>query len=221
MRIVTVSDIHAEFDRFTPALAPSGDCCVMAGDLTDVGRGLRARQFSRQAERDLLSAENWLRLMAQRMPLFWIPGNHDIGVDRNTFPAIDDCRYVEQADTNWSGLTIAGVSMAPCYDLPVLATIWDYSTTNPLLEAAAYECLPNADVVVSHCPPLGFLDDAYNPEVQEIRSIGSRALLDYIDRVQPMVVVCGHAHDNIGIKWRDGTAVIKVDPVVKTAKRLV
>jgi len=45
-------------------------------------------------------------------------------------------------------------------------------------------------VLVLHSPPKGYLDGA--------RSLGSRALLDAIERVQPRVAVCGHIHESAG-----------------------
>jgi Icc-related predicted phosphoesterase len=45
--------------------------------------------------------------------------------------------------------------------------------------------------MVLHSPPFGFLDGGSRP-------LGSRALLEAIERVQPSVAVCGHIHECAG-----------------------
>jgi Icc-related predicted phosphoesterase len=62
-----------------------------------------------------------------------------------------------------------------------------------LSEEAAAELLrhcPSATVLVSHSPPLGHVDQ--NSRGQHV---GSRSVLEAIQRAKPKLVLCGHVHD--------------------------
>ncbi|MBL8891278.1 MAG: metallophosphoesterase family protein [Planctomycetaceae bacterium] len=63
-----------------------------------------------------------------------------------------------------------------------------------LSEDAAAEMLrdcPSGCVLVSHSPPLGHVDQNSRGE-----HVGSRTILDTIQRVRPKMVCCGHVHDS-------------------------
>lgn len=63
--------------------------------------------------------------------------------------------------------------------------------------------IPNgyADIYLSHLPPLGALDLSVRYDIEHV---GSKDLLDAIDKYQPRLVICGHSHiwgghiENIG-----------------------
>jgi Icc-related predicted phosphoesterase len=102
-------------------------------------------------------------------------------------------------------LSIRGVSISPCYDMPGLAKTWDYMTLDHAVERAAFE-FSKVDVIVSHCPPYGYLDQltAHSPH------IGSRELTACIVRQQPKLVVCGHVHESQGEHIIGETLVVNV-----------
>jgi Icc-related predicted phosphoesterase len=58
------------------------------------------------------------------------------------------------------------------------------------------------DLLVAHEPPYGVLDRACTGQ-----HIGSRSVRDYVLRVQPRVLVCGHVHECPGIKSLADTIV--------------
>ncbi len=59
------------------------------------------------------------------------------------------------------------------------------------------------DVLVSHEPPYGVLDRAWNGQ-----HIGSRAVRELVERLKPRVVVCGHVHESPGIERVGETVVV-------------
>ena len=218
LKIVTISDVHGEYERFDPAAAPPGDLYAFGGDLTHYGLGNQSLFHVKT----FAGGMQWLAALGKRAPVLAIPGNHDIRLSAETFNSVPNCRSINgertvfaagSADREWS---LVGVSMSPCYDLPMLARIFDYSTIDVAEEAVAYD-LPPADIMVSHCPPHGILDIAFDDQGQE-RHIGSKALLDYIERHKPVLVVCGHAHGNIGSKSVTHEASTTSTLVVNTAQ---
>jgi Icc-related predicted phosphoesterase len=215
MRTLICSDLHDDFKRFPVDKFPDADLCLVAGDLTEYG--LRGRQKLSASDVSLLQhmrvdpaaiqmwlgdeikrATDWLTRLAQRLPVYWIPGNHDIGVKNDTFGTIPNCTGILDLTVEAAGFRLHGVSMAPCYDAPFLADQWDYMTAEKAVEEAYYNFEP-VDIVISHAPPYGHCDLAA-PIIGagEARHIGSRSLLEYIQRCSPKVVVCGHVHEASG-----------------------
>ena len=69
--------------------------------------------------------------------------------------------------------------------------------------AAKLESCPEGAVLVVHSPPKGYVDEVHG------RHLGSRAILEAIERKRPALVVCGHIHQCWGRE-----AVIGTTPVV-------
>lgn len=59
------------------------------------------------------------------------------------------------------------------------------------------------DVLVTHEPPAGTLDVASSGQ-----HIGSRAVLDLVTRLPPLVLACGHVHESPGVARLGDTAVV-------------
>ena len=191
MRILAISDIHGDFDRYAPDELESlgdADICVVAGDLTNNG-------MRRPIE--VSAALRWIVQMGQQLPTLWIPGNHDIGIVPNTFSYQDNVTCVLDKTVSHEGVTFHGVSLSPCYTFPELAQTWDYMTVDEALERAAYG-FEAVDVVVSHAPPYGVLDEGGWVLGQGREHYGSPALADYITRHAPRLVICGHVHEARG-----------------------
>jgi Icc-related predicted phosphoesterase len=226
IKILALADLHDNFEAFEPASLPEADLCIVAGDLTNYGvRGewqispsglaflanehtAKSTSSLRQSS-EITRARQWLRQLASRYPVLWIPGNHDIGIDNRTFADVPGCLGILDTTLSFGGLRLHGVSMCPCYDMPVLADQWDYMTANSDVETAAYAFEP-VDIVVSHCPPLGYLDSGRFLSRQEPRHYGSRALRNYIDRNAPRLVICGHIHEGSGYARISKTEIVNV-----------
>lgn len=197
-----MSDIHGRYGDFCPSDLPAADLCIVAGDITNYGT-----RYPSHGE--IPAAADWLRSLSEKYPLVWIPGNHDIGVDGRTWRS-GECilgRVVEIG-----GLRIAGVSMTICYDMPALASTWDYMTANEEEEKRTlYDDLVAhgpLDILVSHGPPHGFLDSTGWVLGEGYRRIGSKALLRYIVECSPRLVVCGHVHESRGYEELGDTTII-------------
>ena len=193
MNLLVISDIHGHFDAFRPDELPGADLVLFAGDLTE--RGLKGDPHA------LSEGEGWLRGMASKYPqVIAIPGNHDIGFGRDTFPNIPGVRWI-QGQTVSLGLeeegapvTVHGINLSPSYLMPELVGKLDFMTADPAVEDAAYDFEP-VTIVLSHAPPFGILDiEGSDLRTGEPMHIGSRALLRYMGLAHPRLVVCGHVH---------------------------
>ena len=195
MKILCLSDLHTEFDRFPPGEMPPADACLIAGDLTVWGhRDAQARGD------EIGRAGDWLTAMSERYDtLLWIPGNHDIGVTARSFAHIPQAVCVLNETVAVGPFTLHGVSLTPCFDNPFLKQVWDYMTDSRKVDAAAFDFAP-VDIVLSHGPPQGILDGPGR--------WGSPALLRYIERHQPRLVVCGHIHEDGGKQVQIGKTLL-------------
>lgn len=198
MKILIISDIHAQFDNFPIMEMPDAELCLVAGDITNIGvkDNFRFKQ-----------SVVWMRELARKYQVLWIPGNHDLGFvegfdpynNSNPFPdfPLNTCHRIDGTSIErWikgDEISVAGVNMSPCYDLPYLKYLWFNMTYDIREEYGAYSSLGSyKDIIVSHAPPYGILDLAGDCH------IGSRALLSYIDEYNPCLVVCGHCHEARG-----------------------
>jgi len=84
-----------------------------------------------------------------------------------------------------------------------------------------YAAIPDAvDILVSHQPPLYHGDRTFNLDSGRVDHVGSRELLDAIERVRPRIVICGHVHGGFGRYEHQGIPIYNVS-VVDEAYRLV
>jgi Icc-related predicted phosphoesterase len=222
IKLLMISDIHAQFERFAPSALPDADLILIAGDLTN--NGIHEEEPVSPAFREWLQhntlppdmfydpvpeverAREWLRLLAQRAPVFWIPGNHDIDIDNTTFADIPNCTGILDKTVEVAGLRIHGVSCSPGDSFMV--NMWAYMTQDWEEEQRAYD-FEAVDIVLSHCPPYGGSTDRFNSiEGQEPYHFGSRALGEYIERHSPRLVVCGHVHEGARYERIGATDII-------------
>lgn len=112
MKILSLSDIHARFDRVHPDLLPaSADLVLIAGDITNLGM-----RHPSEVER----ARIWLRAMAARYPqVLWVPGNHDIRVTSETFADIaSNCHCLLKRVEMIGDIIFYGEALTVCFDRP-------------------------------------------------------------------------------------------------------
>lgn len=179
MRLLALADIHGHFDQVARIAARVGpvEAIVVAGDLTT--RGTPA---------DVARAVAVWSKLAPR--LLAVAGNMDS-------PAIDaelerlgvslNGRCAHVGEVTFFGCSASPESIATPYEIPeseIAARLQRGYAAIP--EGALAVCVP-------HAPPRGLVDGAFNG----IHS-GSRAVREFIERVQPALVICGHIHEARG-----------------------
>jgi uncharacterized protein len=196
MRILTISDIHGQYEEFNLEKLPEADVILVAGDLTNFG--MRPPfSYRLQAERELEMARDWFeRLHAHCPRILWVQGNHDIDMPDDFLEPfaqnIRDQSIVLEFDDQ--SISVRGVSLTCAFDKPHLAQQWAFTTINPLADSSAFD-FGYHDIIVSHGPPLNCLD-----RTKFGQHIGSPALQKHVLEFQPKLVVCGHVHEAAGVQ---------------------
>lgn len=174
MKILHLSDTHGMHRRLDNL--PEADLVVHAGDFTMNGSEAEAIDFM-----------NWFCDLPYAHKLF-ICGNHDECLYGARIDGLDaNVTYLCNSGVRIGGLAFYGVPMFmhDCVDGQQLKN---------------YEHIPeDTDVLITHCPPLGILD--------EDGSIyyGSPELRERIARVRPRMHLFGHIHKQHGMLQEGNT----------------
>jgi uncharacterized protein len=179
MKILIFSDIHGDLHALQRVLAQPADLYIAAGDLANFGKGL-----DRCAE--------ILKPLGDR--LWLLPGNHETHAstravcEKYGFVDFHRCvRALKSADgvIQWAGL---GYSNVTPFDTP-----GEYTEEEISVALGAFEGKDPLYLVV-HFPPANTTLDEFAPG----KHAGSPALRQWVDRVQPARLFCGHIHETAG-----------------------
>jgi Icc-related predicted phosphoesterase len=156
--IFAFSDTHGAHRRLQ--IPQDTDILVCAGDVCEAGDEEQIQDFY-----------GWFAEQPAKHKLF-VPGNHDLPFEfapeyaASRLPA--GIKYIEQGRIAWEGIRF--------YILP--ARMGLYEDTAP-------KSLPkDIDILVSHCPPAGILDDG----------CGCPILRKLVDGAEPKMHLFGHCH---------------------------
>jgi Icc-related predicted phosphoesterase len=224
MRIVALSDQHGHLPEI-----PSCDLLIVAGDVCPDRVGpFRAMQDPDQQKSWFdRNIRPWLaRAPATHKIVTW--GNHDwcgqLCSFRRDSPA--------EASLTEFQILVDEATMVPSNgkageQISVWATPWSnqfmtWAFMKPPgeLEAVYAQIPEGVDILVSHQPPYGYGDRSLKMGSRQVEHLGSRELLEALDRVRPKLVICGHIHDGYGRSEYDAIPICNVS-VVDDQYRLV
>lgn len=190
MKIVTISDTHT----YKPEI-PDGDILLHAGDATYRGLEGEVREFG-----------EWFQSLPHKYKIF-VPGNHDLSFESNPLKA-SEWFYERRNDLNThilidqfieiEGLKIWGTPWQPWFGS------WAFNIKKESDMKEKWDMMPNnTDIMIVHGPPYGVLD-----QCQDGSRVGSKTLKDKIRNSNLKLVVCGHIHENYGVKYLKKNTII-------------
>jgi Icc-related predicted phosphoesterase len=175
-RLLIFSDIHNDARALEKLMDIEADYYFCAGDLVTFGRGLdkMALGLTRHADK-----------------MYVIPGNHESEQDIASF-----CERYGFVNFHGSSLEIDGTRVAGLgYSSPTpFNTPGEYSEEELAARLAKFEDLRPL-VMICHAPPA-------NTSLDRIRDGlhgGSRSIRQFIEKVQPAYLFCGHIHEAEGV----------------------
>jgi Icc-related predicted phosphoesterase len=195
MKLLHLSDTHGRHSQ----PFPEAEAILHTGDLLpNKTRGNRHIEPGYQ--------EHWLRSVLPTLitwtagrPFLFMPGNHDF---------FDPCPIMRRAGIEAHNLwedgpkTIDGVRFAGVPHVPWFGGDWNHEAPEAEIEHHL-SLLPSVDVLVTHCPPHGVLDNALAPFGRS-NAIGSRAIREYVDSRNPTWHLFGHCHEQGGASHEGG-----------------
>lgn len=182
--ILCISDTHNMHRRLREM--PEADVLVHCGDFTEFG-----------TEKEALDFLEWFCDLPYRHKIF-TTGNHDVCLYEGRIEGLDDNVHFLKND----GITLEDVKF---YGVPFFIAG---------MEDKAAEVVPDGtDIVISHEPPFGILDDSDfelggNLGLDSITHYGSTALRERICKVKPKYSLFGHVHSQYGTEQHGDTTFI-------------
>ena len=217
MRIVALSDLHGHLPE-----VPRCDLLIIAGDVCPdrIGPAFARDHPAEQKAWFDSNVRAWLaQAPATHKLLTW--GNHDW--------CGQACSFTADAPTHASSTVLQilvddGTSVPRNGRAGRSLSIWATPWSNPFMHwafmkprealADVYAAIPQGvDILVSHQPPFGYGDRYEDASTHQGEHLGSRELLDAIQRVRPQIVICGHMHAGQGRFDYDGTVIYNASVV--------
>ncbi|MFV2053844.1 metallophosphoesterase family protein [Aliiroseovarius sp. YM-037] len=190
MKILAFSDVHCDLDACARIVTAGrdADLVIGAGDFAEQHEGL---------------AETMAALAPIAEKAIYVPGN---GETAEALRAATKARVLHGEVAEISGITVAGLGCA-VPPLPRLPWSYDLSEEDA---AALLAPIERCDILVTHSPPKGVAD-----VIEGYGSLGSVAVRDAAERLQPQRLFCGHVHDCWGQGGQIGaTEVRNLGPTV-------
>ena len=194
MRIFQVSDIHGSVESAEripeKAKELNAELIVIAGDITHFG--------------GISEAEEILEIISRAgLPIFFVSGNCDSPELLTWNPEKFNAVNLNAKTEKFSGYSFIGVGGGS----------GKFGTLTELEEDEFEEVLkrfdlpPESLILLTHSPPYGTEVDFTGT-----KHIGSTAVRRFVERVQPILVCTGHAHEGRGITKIGRTTVVNAGP---------
>lgn len=219
MRLVCISDTHQLHNHIQ---LPHGDVLICAGDFCSRGTLAEADNFA-----------EWFVSRPHKYKVV-VAGNHDMCFEHLKFRSHAESLF-DQDNVFYlrdSGVIIEGVNF---YGSPWQPEFYDWAFNLPRLGPELrdfWDRIPeNTNVLVTHGPPHGILDDTpskFNPRFRKrkgaLESVGCELLRKRVDQLSKLknlkAHVFGHIHYSAGTIYKDGVQYINAASCTEQYKPL-
>ena len=191
MRLVFISDTHTLHSRL---VVPDGDVLVSCGDFTGVGNAQQIADF-----------DSWLAKQPHKYVVV-VAGNHDIGFEESPEAArmlLGTPIYLEDSAIRIEGVNFYGSPWTRFFNNWAFNFPQDHRAGHLRAEETWSKIPDDTDVLITHGPPYGILDDAPSGG-----NVGCDELLDAVERIKPAIHAFGHIHEGYGTLTRGETLFV-------------
>ena len=206
MKITFISDTHTFMydNNHKELILEKGDILCFSGDIMSSG-------FN---EGELIHFLKWIAKQPFIYKIF-IAGNHDRLLEDNPVLSeeiisqyqTDGVIYLKNSSFEYNGFKFYGTPYQPYF------CGWAYNISDSEKLINNYRCIPDdVDVLLTHCPPYGILDQSHKPNYlnptgeEHLGSIELKEVLETKSQfgVMPRVIAFGHIHGDGGKKIQIG-----------------
>ena len=175
MKIILISDTHRCIDGLIEM--PKADMIIHAGDFCNDG-----------SVEDTMVFNKWFCQLPYKYKIV-VAGNHDriFEYEPSLARSLLDPHIIYLQDEM---VEIEGIKF---YGSPHSRPFcnWAFNRTEEEMDVLFSKIPENIDVLITHTPPFGILDDSGRN-----KDLGSQSLLKHIQRVRPRVNIFGHIHNS-------------------------
>ncbi len=194
MRIVCITDLHGDPLPLDRILTDAGqvDVILLGGDITNFGTPNAAEFLVRRAQ------EHCPCVLA-------VAGNCDSQAIDERLTSLGVSLFGRGVMHQQAGFY--GVSAMP----PWTGTMYELSEdeiARALWAGREQLTQPPCEIVLSHTPPRDTLLD----RTRRGEHVGSQAVRQFIEQVQPALVLCGHIHESRGVDRIGATTIVNCGP---------
>ncbi|MEN9204207.1 MAG: metallophosphoesterase [Thermostichales cyanobacterium BF4_bins_65] len=205
MRILIGSDYHCQAKLQVEALdlLPGVDAYINCGDFCSLAGAKHPDPhlgYHPKGQREVEQLQSFLQEVDERgKPWLFIPGNHD-PLEIALAPLAGRHGYMGTRSESlmWQGLHLLIVPWTPPCG-------WNWSLTRTHLQELLeqWQGIPPVDLLISHAPPLGMLDENsrwYGRKTPTLRPL--------VEQIQPRYYLCGHMHHDGGKQGQIGKTTV-------------
>ncbi len=188
MKFVAISDTHGQHKKL---LLPKGNVLIHAGDISMRGDELSIIDFL-----------NWFSIQDYQYKIL-IAGNHDFYFERTSSKEIEKIIPEDVIYLNDSGTTINKIKI---WGSPITPWFFDWAFNRKRGEEIKrhWDLIPeDINIIITHGPVLGIVDRTTRAD-----HVGCEDLLNRVNKIKPLVHICGHIHEAYGIAENLGTKYI-------------
>lgn len=190
MKILHISDTHTLHHLLNTSQLEVCDLIIVSGDASN---SFELNQNENQM-RDFIS---WFKDINVKYKIY-VPGNHDRCLENLRLRESD---FLEAGIIylNMSSITIEDLVIYGSPYTPSFGKGWAYNKSRTRISDIWQDIPKNVNILITHGPPLGHLDLAFDKETNEIKQVGCHNLRERIDNNQfPLLKLhCfGHIHEN-------------------------
>ncbi|MHA2274236.1 MAG: metallophosphatase domain-containing protein [Candidatus Kariarchaeaceae archaeon] len=189
MRLLNIADTHSYQKNFINIYGnlPEADIIIHAGDLTNWGGRKELKRFARW----------WNELPYEHKIL--IAGNHDFCLyDYPEMSELLDGHYLLDSSVTINGIKFWGSPWTPKFGN------WTFMIDRFEINKKWNKIPSNVDILITHGPPFGYGDF----EIHTKSRVGCEHLYEKILEIQPKLHICGHIHEDFGIRRIKNTTTI-------------
>jgi len=189
MKLVFMSDSHNKHDDLQ---MPKGDILIHSGDATNFGRIEEIVKFNKFLE----------SIESKYEYILFVPGNHDKLFERD--PELARQLLPSAIVLIDEHVTIGNTTFFGSPYQPTFGKGWAFNKSETFLRWYWEDAIDRqTDVVITHSPPFGTLDQIPNGE-----SVGCKYMAAAIAKVRPKVHAFGHIHFSRGMYKSRGSTFI-------------